>query len=62
MPRTLEAPIEARAYTQSQVAAMLQIGVTHLYERPDVMACRLPGRPVRYSKKKIDALLDGEAA
>ena len=49
------------AYTHAQVADLFQVARETIYRMPHVMDTRLPGRPVRYSRKKVDAILNGEA-
>lgn len=50
----------AAVYKHGEVAALFSVDRTAIYDMPHVMACRLPGTPVRYSKRRIDALLNGE--
>lgn len=50
------------SYTQAEVAGLFHKWPQDLYKMPHVQACRIPtgGRSVRYSKRKIDAILNGE--
>ena len=54
--------IARRTYTQADVAELFGIDYTTVYKKPQLMACRISSRPVRYSMKLIDAILNGEHA
>ncbi|WP_291163405.1 hypothetical protein [Gemmatimonas sp. UBA7669] len=47
-------------YTHAEVVALFRVARQTVYRMGAVMACRLPGRPVRYVRAKIDAILRGE--
>lgn len=51
-----------QSYTHAEVAALFQVSRHTLYRKGHIMACRLPGTPVRYARHKIDAILRGETA
>ena len=53
-------PIAAAVYKHEEVAALFQLDRTQVYDRADIMACRLPGNPPRYSMRRIDAILNME--
>lgn len=66
--RTPARDMTVGSYTQDEVAALFKVSVPSLYEMPLVQQARIPaggrgtkgkGR-VRYSKRKIDAILNGE--
>ena len=62
MPKSKRAPIPAAVYTHEEVASLFAVERSRIYEMPHVMACRLPGKPVRYSMRRIDAILNLEDA
>jgi len=51
--------MNAATYTQAQVLQLFNVSRDTLYKQPHIMACRVTARPVRYSKRRIDAILNG---
>ncbi len=52
-----------RGYTHEEMAFLFDVHVTTVYRMPKLMACRIDtGNPrvVRYSRAKVDAILNGE--
>lgn len=51
--------MNAATYTQAEVLQLFNVAKDTLYKQPHIMACRVTARPVRYSKRRIDAILNG---